>query len=217
MTVTEWKTEGGGYKEATKTDYRRLPFYCCAISFLPFEDAVSAHAAVPPRPFLLPPYIIHINAIMLLSPGSLLGRARCTEGGYSARSAPWGHALISPRLKAAIRTALQACTPDGTVYDIVNIVSYIQKFKRHPVTGEPLGLKDVIALHFAKNAEGQYHCPVLHKARALRQWHPTAVLQTCVWVCHGTVRLTCTTPPCAGVHREHPHRGGAVHWQCVLL
>ena len=42
MTVTEWKTEGGGYKEASKTDYRRLPFYCCAISFLPFEDAVRS-------------------------------------------------------------------------------------------------------------------------------------------------------------------------------
>jgi peptidyl-prolyl cis-trans isomerase-like 2 len=45
----------------------------------------------------------------------------------------------------------------------VNIVSYIQKFKRHPVTGEPLALRDVISLNFAKNSEGQYHCPVLHK------------------------------------------------------
>ena len=59
--------------------------------------------------------------------------------------------------------APQACTPDGTVYDIVNIVSYIQKFKRHPTTGEPLALRDIITLNFAKNAEGKYHCPVLHK------------------------------------------------------
>ena len=45
MTATEWRTEGGGFKEASKTDYKRLPFYCCAISFLPFEDAVrSCHA-----------------------------------------------------------------------------------------------------------------------------------------------------------------------------
>lgn len=61
------------------------------------------------------------------------------------------------------RNLPQACTADGTVYDIVNIVTYIQKFKRHPVSGESLALKNVISLNFAKNGEGQYHCPVLHK------------------------------------------------------
>jgi hypothetical protein len=45
MTATEWRTEGGGFKEASKTDYKRLPFYCCAISFLPFEDAVRSCCA----------------------------------------------------------------------------------------------------------------------------------------------------------------------------
>lgn len=59
--------------------------------------------------------------------------------------------------------ALQACTADGTVYDITNIVPYVQKFKRHPVSGEPLQLKDVIKLNFYKNNDGEYHCPMLHK------------------------------------------------------
>ena len=58
---------------------------------------------------------------------------------------------------------LQACTLDGTVYDIVNIVNYVQKFHRHPVTGEPLALRDIVTLTFHKNADGEYHCPVLHK------------------------------------------------------
>ena len=58
---------------------------------------------------------------------------------------------------------LQACTLDGTTYDITNIVPYIQKFHRHPATGEPLELKDVVKLSFHKNADGEYHCPVLHK------------------------------------------------------
>ena len=40
---------------------------------------------------------------------------------------------------------------------------YIQKFHRHPATGEPLELKDVVKLNFHKNADGEYHCPVLHK------------------------------------------------------
>ncbi|CAI5522378.1 unnamed protein product, partial [Closterium sp. Naga37s-1] len=44
-----------------------------------------------------------------------------------------------------------------------NIVPYIQKFKRNPVTGKPLALKDLIKLHFHKNADGEYHCPVLKK------------------------------------------------------
>ncbi|KAK9834481.1 hypothetical protein WJX74_002655 [Apatococcus lobatus] len=55
------------------------------------------------------------------------------------------------------------CTSDGIVYDIEHVVPYIRKFHRHPVLGEPLELKDLIKLNFHKNAEGQYHCPVLHK------------------------------------------------------
>lgn len=66
---------------------------------------------------------------------------------------------------------MQACTADGTVYDITNIVPYVQKFKRHPVSGEPLLLRDIIQLHFHKNADNEYHDPILHKvchARMLR-------------------------------------------------
>ena len=58
---------------------------------------------------------------------------------------------------------MQMCTSDGIVYDIEHIVPYIRKFHRHPVSGELLELKDLIKLNFHKNAEGQYHCPVLHK------------------------------------------------------
>lgn len=59
--------------------------------------------------------------------------------------------------------AVQACTADGTVYDITNIVPYVQKFKKHPVSGEPLQLRDIIQLHFHKNADNEYHDPILHK------------------------------------------------------
>ena len=45
----------------------------------------------------------------------------------------------------------------------MNIVNYVQKFHRHPVTGQPLALKDIVTLTFHKNADGEYHCPVLHK------------------------------------------------------
>lgn len=42
------------------------------------------------------------------------------------------------------------CTDDGTVYDIANVVPYVMKFKRHPVSGAPLALGDLTRLHFHK-------------------------------------------------------------------
>ena len=71
--------------------------------------------------------------------------------------------LYDQAVLRAVRFALQACTADGTVYDITNIVPYVQKFKKHPVSGEPLQLRDIIQLHFHKNADNEYHDPILHK------------------------------------------------------
>eukprot|EP00878_Enallax_costatus_P005031 GHUV01005291.1.p1 GENE.GHUV01005291.1~~GHUV01005291.1.p1 ORF type:complete len:453 (+),score=156.64 GHUV01005291.1:285-1643(+) len=55
------------------------------------------------------------------------------------------------------------CTEDGTVYDIVNVVPYVKKHGKHPVTGAPLELGDLIRLNFHKNAEAEYCCPVTNK------------------------------------------------------
>ena len=41
LTTTEWASEWGGYKDRSQKPFRQLPFYCCAISFTPFEDPVS--------------------------------------------------------------------------------------------------------------------------------------------------------------------------------
>ncbi|CAF3115819.1 unnamed protein product [Rotaria socialis] len=40
LTTTEWKNSFGGFKGTTKSnaDFRRLPFNCCSISFLPVEN-----------------------------------------------------------------------------------------------------------------------------------------------------------------------------------
>lgn len=41
ITTTEWATEWGGAKsKELRTPFKRLPFYCCALTFTPFEDAV---------------------------------------------------------------------------------------------------------------------------------------------------------------------------------
>nr|CAB3496765.1 unnamed protein product [Digitaria exilis] len=41
ITRTEWATEWGGAKsKEVAAPFKRLPFYCCALTFLPFEDPV---------------------------------------------------------------------------------------------------------------------------------------------------------------------------------
>jgi peptidyl-prolyl cis-trans isomerase-like 2 len=55
------------------------------------------------------------------------------------------------------------CTADGVVFDVANIVPYINKHHTSPVTGEPLDLDELISLKFHKNGEGEYECPVMKK------------------------------------------------------
>lgn len=55
------------------------------------------------------------------------------------------------------------CTPDGMIFDITNIVPYVQQHKCNPVTGEPLKLKDLHKIKFHLNNEQQFHCPVTRK------------------------------------------------------
>lgn len=55
------------------------------------------------------------------------------------------------------------CTDDGTVMDIINAVPYVQKFRKHPVTGQGLELKDLTRISFHTNADGEICCPVLGK------------------------------------------------------
>ena len=47
--------------------------------------------------------------------------------------------------------------------DITRAVPYVMKHERHPVTGEALKVKDLIKLHWYKNKDGEYECPVLNK------------------------------------------------------
>ncbi|KAL3687664.1 hypothetical protein R1sor_013973 [Riccia sorocarpa] len=41
ITKTEWATEWGGAKDRDlRVPFKRLPFYCCALTFVPSEDPV---------------------------------------------------------------------------------------------------------------------------------------------------------------------------------
>ncbi|KAJ1657368.1 cyclophilin peptidyl-prolyl cis-trans isomerase Cyp8 [Dispira simplex] len=55
------------------------------------------------------------------------------------------------------------CTPDGVVFDLDNIKAYAQRTPINPVTGDPLHIDQLIHLHYHRNSEGQYCCPVSYK------------------------------------------------------
>eukprot|EP00929_Paragymnodinium_shiwhaense_P013808 TRINITY_DN121661_c0_g1_i1.p1 TRINITY_DN121661_c0_g1~~TRINITY_DN121661_c0_g1_i1.p1 ORF type:complete len:560 (-),score=181.37 TRINITY_DN121661_c0_g1_i1:246-1925(-) len=54
-------------------------------------------------------------------------------------------------------------TRDGNVFEAINIVGYIKKFGKNPITGGKLEVSDLIPLQFHKNPDGKLHCPVTFK------------------------------------------------------
>ena len=82
------------------------------------------------------------------------------------------------------------CTADGSVFELLNIVPYLKKFRKHPVTGQPLAASDLIKLHFHKNQEKQYACPVLYKPFT-QFTHIVAIKQTGHVYCYDAVKQMC--------------------------
>ncbi|KAI4235207.1 MAG: hypothetical protein L6R40_006504 [Gallowayella cf. fulva] len=55
------------------------------------------------------------------------------------------------------------CSPDGTIFDITNILPWLKKHGTNPVTGAPLNSTDLIKLTFTKNDDGEMVDPVTFK------------------------------------------------------
>lgn len=55
------------------------------------------------------------------------------------------------------------CDNDGNVFELEALLPYVKQFKHNPVTGKAFDTKTLIKLNFFKNADGEYHCPVLFK------------------------------------------------------
>lgn len=55
------------------------------------------------------------------------------------------------------------CTPEGVIFDLMNILPFLKKYKKSPVSGEPMTAKELIKLNFTKNSDGNYHCPIMYK------------------------------------------------------
>ncbi|KAL8799645.1 MAG: hypothetical protein Q9182_005747 [Xanthomendoza sp. 2 TL-2023] len=55
------------------------------------------------------------------------------------------------------------CSPDGTIFDITNILPWLKKHGTNPVTGAPLKSTELIKLNFFKNDDGEMVDPVTFK------------------------------------------------------
>lgn len=69
----------------------------------------------------------------------------------------------------------------------------VMKFKRHPASGAPLSLKDLVKLTWHKNADGEYHCPVMNKVFT-EHTHIVAVRTTGNVYCWEAVDELCVKP-----------------------
>lgn len=56
------------------------------------------------------------------------------------------------------------CDCDGNIFELKNIVPFVKRFRKNPITGLPMGLEDLITLQFHKNGEGKFCCPVTFEA-----------------------------------------------------
>ncbi|RLN92854.1 hypothetical protein BBJ28_00007846 [Nothophytophthora sp. Chile5] len=61
------------------------------------------------------------------------------------------------------RVTNPVCTREGHLFDLEAVVPYVKQHQINPVTGKPLALKELIQLHFSKNSQDQYFCPVTYK------------------------------------------------------
>lgn len=54
-------------------------------------------------------------------------------------------------------------TRDGAVFDAKNVIPYVKKYGVNPITGGRMEVKELVPLHFHKNADGKLQCPVTFK------------------------------------------------------
>lgn len=55
------------------------------------------------------------------------------------------------------------CNADGYIFDLENIVKFVEKHRIDPISGEKTDLKQFFKLNMSKNADGKYQCPVIFK------------------------------------------------------
>lgn len=88
---------------------------------------------------------------------SIGGKRTASQHDY--RALPFDHCAMS---LSPYETP--CCTAnEGVVFDVTNLVPYVMKHKKNPVTGEKMSTSDIIRLNMTKNTENLWHCPVTCK------------------------------------------------------
>lgn len=54
-------------------------------------------------------------------------------------------------------------TSEGAIFEAKYVIAYIKRFGANPVTGGKLQVSELSPVHFHKNDEGKFHCPVTFK------------------------------------------------------
>jgi len=55
------------------------------------------------------------------------------------------------------------CGPEGVIFDLTNLVPYLQKHKKNPISSEPMTSREIVRLNMTKNDKGEWICPVTFK------------------------------------------------------
>mmetsp|Transcript_17214 Transcript_17214/g.35770 ORF Transcript_17214/g.35770 Transcript_17214/m.35770 type:complete len:417 (-) Transcript_17214:1785-3035(-) len=97
--------------------------------------------------------------------GSYGGKSSADNQEVAVRAAlragalPIDHCAIGMR---PIETPVVA-PDDGSVFELTNIVPYLEKHGKNPISGVPMTTKDLIRLNFSRDEANQLQCPVLMK------------------------------------------------------
>lgn len=86
------------------------------------------------------------------------GKKNNPSSNQGSKPLPFDHCALSLG-----RYETPCCTPDGVIFDLMNLVPYIRKHKCNPITGESMSSQDIIRLNMNKDAEGHWCCPITCK------------------------------------------------------
>lgn len=107
-------------------------------------------------------YITHSewSSADAFSANSGAGISRAKAGGIdgSFKRLPYNYCAVSLQ-----PFSHPVCTSNGTIFDIENIVPWIEKHGTNPVDGSPLKSSELIKLNFAKNDDDEFVDPVTYK------------------------------------------------------
>ena len=85
------------------------------------------------------------------------------EGGGAGAGVGGGHLPFDHCAISMTPYETPCCTPEGVVFELTNLVPYLQKHKKNPITGSAMTSRDIIRLTMSKNADGEWQCPVTFK------------------------------------------------------